>query len=128
MLGAFNSRDRARFDAAFDPDLVVVDRRPLGFGEIDLDRFRETFTAAYEISPDISWGLAQELASAPRVSLALIETRGTREGGLFVTSFLGLIEVNGSVVVRLETFAVTDQAAAEVRFAELVREAQGRGR
>ena len=104
------------------PHLVVVDHRPIGWG----DRDRETFLAAVGIRPSTFGSGLMIIKRIERLTsgaaLASYEIRATSPEGIeSVEAGFTIILIDDGLVTRSEVFSDDDEAAAIGRFDELTR-------
>ena len=122
---AFDLWGRRAWDdlrAVFSPGAVMVDRRPLGWGEIDPADFVDRVRALAQLAPDGTLHGVTIPRLHQRASLGLMRGTGTDpHGGTFEISFFCLIVLDrdSDLVSRLEFLPADDPAAASARFDEI---------
>jgi ketosteroid isomerase-like protein len=101
-------------------DAVMWDRRALGIlGTLGRDEWVESLRAAAELAPDMNVELVWTLAWNARGRVSLARMVGTRDGGPFENTFVGVVLVDGDRIQRNELFDVADADRALARFEEL---------
>jgi hypothetical protein len=119
-FGRWQRREWDDLAGVFDADAALVDRRPLGWGEITVTALVERWRVLAEMVPD---GVLREVA-VPGLNakgmLSLMVGRGTTaDGGEVEIAFHSLFVVSESKVERLEFLAADDLEEARARFEEL---------
>lgn len=120
-VAAYNARDWRTLEELFAPDLRIVDRRVIGWGELEgCDAWLEVIRGYLDLAPDMRCSSAI-LAATDHASVARFLYRAHRvEGG-------GLVEIEVVVVARfgnarnayVEVYDGADSAAALSRFEEV---------
>ena len=128
-LAALNSRDPDRIRALLAEDFQLLDRRPIGWDtlrtrELMVDRAMDlTLSAA-----DTAW--SGEVVAAERRGERVVEkvrvvVGGTTDGARWEMTFWSLGIIESGVRVRMEIFAIEDEADVDRAFAALVAEGAG---
>ncbi len=118
----FNDHDRARMRAVLADDIVVVDHRRPGLGQVE-------GADAYVDSIAVLWDLASDIQVEPVGSELTHERYGVvsgarhfgtlAEGGAFESYYVVMTIVACDRISRIEFFELDDVDAALARFAEL---------
>jgi tetratricopeptide (TPR) repeat protein len=117
---ALDTRDWEGFANVLAPDAVVRDRRRLGLGRLDPERWIECLRALTELAPDLTVVTPRVLAWNERGRVAVATSSGHGpEGGAFENLFLSVILVEGECVRSYEAFDLEDVDRALARFEEL---------
>ncbi len=112
------ARDLALAREVYSPDLVAVDHRATGMGQVDLEGRLALMESAKEITPDRTTMLTRVHANAEVTSVLEIRIETTDE---FSWSILAVGQLDGGVVVRQDFYDVDELDAALARFEELTR-------
>jgi DNA-binding SARP family transcriptional activator/ketosteroid isomerase-like protein len=122
---AFKDGDADRVQALLADDLVVVDHRTLGWGEIDKAEYMQMIGYTMPLA-----GINEQLtvdAIAPHGQCVTCRTFGnTDDGGEYEAVFTCVAVFGDDVITRLERFDVGDRDAAIARLHELGRPAPDR--
>jgi hypothetical protein len=121
FLRAMQAHDVAAMRAALDDDIVMIDHRRTGVGEVaGADAYIESFQAVLEQSDDCTADVLYHVAVAPHGSLSIGRMFGTlRHGGAFESVFVRINRYEDGRNVGTELFELEDLEHAKARFAEL---------
>ena len=120
---AYNRRDWKAFAALGTDDFVFLDRRPVGWGELNHD-FVTHLQALLDLAPDHTGRIAVVLRITNGAALLVESTGGTdAEGGAFTMDHLSVAAFNGGLFRRLEWFRVEDLDEAIAHYEELAAQA-----
>jgi hypothetical protein len=130
FLRAMQAHDLAAMRAALDDDLVFIDHRRTGLGEVaGADAYIASFEALLEQSDDCTADVLYHVAVAEHGSLSVGRMFGTlRNGGPFESVFARINRYEGGRNVGTEIFELDDLERAKARFAELGAAYVGRRR
>jgi ketosteroid isomerase-like protein len=120
-VDALNSQDWGRLTGLYAPDLRFVDRRLIGWGELDgRDAFIEVLRGTLALGPDLHVD-AELIALGRRAVVGRFINRGhlAEGGGEFEIALLSLALVEDGQVTYFELFESTDTASALARFEEI---------
>lgn len=114
---AYNSGDLDRLRRAFVPDARIVDHRPVGWGDLDVENYITGVAALRQRSPDARMRVIEWLHVDERCAALRLRVGGTSDGSAFESPILSVRWCDGDRVSRIE---LHDLANAE-RVLELVR-------
>ena len=109
--------------AVFADDGVMVDRRPLGWGEVTPADFVHRLRTLADMFSEATLREIAVIRATPDASLALMHGRGRAlDGGEVEIPFCALLVWDGERLTRLEFLDADDAAGAIARFDELTLE------
>ena len=120
-VDALNSLDWDRLAGVFAPELRLVDRRLVGWGELDgRDAFIDVLRGTLALGPDLHVD-AELIALGRRAVVGRYINRGhfAEGGGEFEIALLALAVAEDGHVTYFELFESTDTASALARFEEI---------
>ena len=122
FVAAYNSRDWPAMRDVYAPDLRFIDRRLVGWGELDsLETLVEFWKGAVELAPDLRIDDGELLAIGRRAVVARYVSRGhfADGGGEVEVQFVTLSVIDDGRVTYGERFEGPDAGAALARFEEI---------
>ena len=78
--GALNRQDWDAVSELFDPEFVLHDHRPLGFGVLPLPEYEELLRGLVELAPEVGMRLHHVLAVGERAAIVVGGLSGTIDG------------------------------------------------
>jgi len=123
---AFASRDWDRLTARLSPDLVVYDRRLIGWETLHgPGAYVQALRSLVELAPDVHLRL-DHVTMTEYGYLVITTWVGTREGGAFETPSLMVAELDGAKRIRrFDQYDMDDLAAALARLTVVAARAPG---
>jgi class 3 adenylate cyclase len=117
---ALHACDWEALRAAFRPDLVFVDHRPLRLGTLDAEGLIASWQAAEELGPHSISAIHEILAWSPNALLLRGDRQGNvRDGGPYEVAYVGLFVARAGRLSRYEVFDETGIEEARARFEAL---------
>jgi ketosteroid isomerase-like protein len=104
--------------SVFDPDLVLEDHRPIGWGTLhSRDEYLAMIRALVDLAPDLSLRLEHVLALDDRRTLGVGRAAGSWEGGPFEMPFVAVVVLGpDGRIQRFHQYDLDQLDAARARF------------
>src|SRR5207249_1897924 len=104
--------------SVFDPDLVLEDHRPIGWGTLhSRDEYLAMIRALVDLAPDLSLRLEHVLALDDRRTLGVGRAAGSWEGGPFEMPFVAVVMLGpDGRIQRFHQYDLEQLDAARARF------------
>ena len=119
LVEAFPERDWEAFAAAYTPDFVMYDHRPLGWDTMNRATYVESLRTLVEMAPDVRFRVDHVKRSQRAVFVSGMWV-GTREGGAFEAPRSSVMELDArGRICRIDLYNLDQLDAALARFAEL---------
>ena len=121
MRAAFAGRDWVSFRAVVADDVVLIDHRPAGAGQLSgIDEYVAYAKTLTDVAPELTTHVSEIVAIANDRLLAVNRTpASTRDSQPFELDSLRLYVVRDGHIQRVEVFPVDDRPAALSRFQQL---------
>ena len=111
VTAAYNSGDLERLRRAFTPDARIVDRRNVGWGDLDVESYLTGVASLRDRSPDARMRVVEWLHVDDHCVAMRLRIDGTSDGAAFESPITSLRWCDGDRVSRIELYDVADPSS-----------------